>query len=122
MPDQSLIKPSKKRPAENKLTSCIPLESLLTGLVIALVVRTRHVFFRSPPGTLLMLSTSIFIGITLVIPYLPFNYLFGFIPLPAPLMLALIGLRLLYIVVRRQPRVISACKLLCDGQTPATPP
>jgi P-type Mg2+ transporter len=75
------------------------IESLLTELVIALVVRTRHVFFRSRPGTLLMLSTFIFIGITLVIPYLPFNSVFGFIPLPVPLMLAVIGLTLLYIVV-----------------------
>jgi Mg2+-importing ATPase len=75
------------------------IESLLTELVIALVVRTRHLFFRSRPGTLLMLSTFIFIGITLVIPYLPFNSLFGFIPLPPPLMLAVIGLTLLYVVV-----------------------
>jgi Mg2+-importing ATPase len=75
------------------------IESLLTELVIALVVRTRHLFFRSRPGTLLMLSTFIFIGITLVIPYLPFNSLFGFIPLPPPLMLAVIGLTLLYVLV-----------------------
>jgi Mg2+-importing ATPase len=75
------------------------IESLLTELVIALVVRTRHVFFRSRPGTLLMVSTFVFIGITLVIPYLPFNSMFGFIPLPAPLMLAVIGLTLLYVLV-----------------------
>ena len=33
------------------------IESLLTELVIALVVRTRRVFFRSRPGTLLLAST-----------------------------------------------------------------
>jgi Mg2+-importing ATPase len=75
------------------------IESLLTELVIALVVRTRHLFFRSRPGTLLLVSTLIFIIITLVIPYLPFNSLFGFIPLPAPLMLAVIGLTALYVLV-----------------------
>ena len=75
------------------------IESLLTELVIALVVRTRGLFFRSRPGKLLLISTLVIIGITIVLPYLPFNFLFGFIPLPAPLMLALLGLTVLYIVI-----------------------
>ena len=75
------------------------IESLLTELVIALVVRTRHVFFRSRPGKLLLISTLVVIGITLILPYLPFNSIFGFIPLPAPLMLAVIGLTLFYVAV-----------------------
>ncbi len=74
------------------------IESLLTELVIALVVRTRHVFFRSRPGTLLLVITLIFIGITLVLPYLPFISVFGFVPLPAPLMLALLGLTAFYVL------------------------
>jgi Mg2+-importing ATPase len=74
------------------------IESLLTELVIALVVRTRHLFFRSRPGTLLLVSTLIFIGITLVLPYLPFMSVIGFTPLPAPLMLAMIGLTALYVL------------------------
>src|SRR5258706_13745385 len=49
------------------------IESLLTELVIALVVRTRHLFFRSRPGKLLLVSTLIIIAVTLVIPYLPFD-------------------------------------------------
>jgi Mg2+-importing ATPase len=74
------------------------IESLITELVIALIVRTRHVFFRSRPGKLLLWSTLIFIIITLVIPYLPFISVFGFVPLPAPLMLAMLGLTGLYVV------------------------
>jgi P-type Mg2+ transporter len=74
------------------------IESLMTELVIALVVRTRRVFFRSRPGTLLLVSTIVVIGITLVLPYLPFNSMFGFVPLPAPLMLVLIGLTVLYVI------------------------
>jgi Mg2+-importing ATPase len=74
------------------------IESLLTELVIALVVRTRHLFFRSRPGTLLLTSSLIFMGITLVMPYLPFHSLFGFVPLPAPLMLTVIGLTALYVL------------------------
>ena len=74
------------------------IESLLTELVIALVVRTRHTFYRSRPSTLLLASSLIFIGITLVLPYLPFMAVLGFVPLPAPLMLALLGLTGFYIL------------------------
>jgi Mg2+-importing ATPase len=44
-------------------------------------------------------STLISTGVTLVLPYVPFNFLFGFIPLPAPLMLTMLGLTALYVVV-----------------------
>lgn len=74
------------------------IESLLTELVIALVVRTRRVFFRSRPGKLLLGSTLAFIGVALIMPYLPFDTVFGFVPLPAPLMLALVALTVLYMV------------------------
>ena len=75
------------------------LESLLTELVIALVVRTRRPFYRSRPGPLLLGSTVAVIAIALVLPYLPFSSIFGFVPLPAPLVLSLIGLTLAYIFV-----------------------
>jgi Mg2+-importing ATPase len=74
------------------------VESLLTELVIALVVRTRRPFFRSRPGRLLLWSTVVFVGVTIVLPYLPFGSVFGFIPLPAPLILTVIGLTGLYVV------------------------
>jgi len=74
------------------------IESLLTELVIALVVRTRRPFWRSRPGTLLLASTMAVIALTLALPYLPAVSVFGFVPLPAPLMLAMIGLTLGYVV------------------------
>jgi Mg2+-importing ATPase len=74
------------------------LESLLTELVIALVVRTRRPFWRSRPGNLLLISTVIVIGVALVLPYLPFRAIFGFVPLPAPLLLGMIGLTMAYVV------------------------
>jgi Mg2+-importing ATPase len=73
------------------------IESLLTELVIALVVRTRRPFFRSRPGSLLLWSTAAFVALTIAIPYLPVSGVFGFIPLPAPLMLAVLGLTGLYV-------------------------
>jgi Mg2+-importing ATPase len=75
------------------------LESLLTELVIALVVRTRRPFYRSRPGNLLLGSSAGVILVALVLPYLPFSSIFGFVPLPAPLVLAMIGLTLAYVVV-----------------------
>ncbi len=55
-------------------------------------------FFRSRPGTLLLTVTLIFIAFAIAIPYLPFSSLFGFIPLPGSLMLAVIGLTMLYVL------------------------
>lgn len=74
------------------------IESLLTELVIALVVRTRHPFYRSRPSAALLWSSIAFIAITLVMPYLPFDQVFGFIPLPIPLLLSVVGLTVLYVV------------------------
>jgi Mg2+-importing ATPase len=75
------------------------LESLLTELVIALVVRTRRPFYRSRPGNLLLGSSVCVIIFALVLPYLPFSSIFGFVPLPAPLIAAMIGLTAAYVVV-----------------------
>jgi P-type Mg2+ transporter len=73
------------------------VESLLTELVIALVVRTRRPFWRSRPANLLLGSTFAVIAVALALPYLPINVLFGFVPLPAPLMLGMVGLTLAYV-------------------------
>ena len=74
------------------------VESLLTELVIALVVRTRRPFFRSRPGKLLWISTLAVSLVTLAIPYLPFVQFLGFTPLPAWVMVALVALTGLYVV------------------------
>ena len=74
------------------------VESLLTELVIALVVRTRRPFFRSRPGTLLLVSTAVLIVITLAIPYLPFAAVFGFVRLSPMLLVTIGGIAALYVV------------------------
>lgn len=55
--------------------------------------------FRSRTGKLLLVSTLIIVGIALVLPYVPFHFLFGFIPLPVPLMLTTLGLTVLNMLV-----------------------
>ncbi len=72
------------------------VESLLTELLVALVVRTRRPFFRSRPGRWLLISTLIVTGATLVLPYLPVNALLGFVPLPAPVLAWMVGITVLY--------------------------
>jgi P-type Mg2+ transporter len=74
------------------------VESLLTELVIALIVRTRRSLFESRPGTLLLTSTMALIPMTFAIPYAPFAGLFGFRPLPPMLVGAIATITVLYVV------------------------
>jgi Mg2+-importing ATPase len=73
------------------------VESLLTELVIALVVRTRRPFYRSRPGTLLLVSTWVLVAVSFAIPYLPFVGVFGFVALPASLLVAVAVITALYV-------------------------
>jgi Mg2+-importing ATPase len=74
------------------------IESLLTELVIALVVRTRRPFFRSRPGRLLLISTAAVTVVTFALPYLPVADALGFV-IPTPgLIVSLIGVTALYVV------------------------
>jgi len=74
------------------------VESLLTELVVALVMRTPRPFFRSRPGTLLLYSTVAVIVLTLAIPYLPRAGVFGFVPLPGRLLATIGVITVLYVV------------------------
>ena len=73
------------------------IESLLTELAVALVVRTRMPFYRSRPGKWLLLSTIGVAVLAILLPYLPGSHRLGFIPLPLPLLLLVIGITLLYV-------------------------
>ena len=74
------------------------VESLLTELVIALVVRTRRLFFLSRPGKFLWISTLIVSLAALVLPYTRFGQLFGLIPLPTWVIASLVVFTGLYVV------------------------
>lgn len=73
------------------------VESLLTELAIALVVRTRRPFFRSRPGTMLLSLTLVLAAITPLLPYLPFMSVFGFVRVPWTLTALVIGITALYV-------------------------
>ncbi|MHC1786761.1 MAG: magnesium-translocating P-type ATPase [Christensenellales bacterium] len=86
------------RAAEGTFQTGWFVESLLSELVIALVVRTRRPFFRSAPGKVLWFITLVVGLLTLTIPYLPFSPLLGFTPLPLWLMASLVGITLFYVL------------------------
>jgi Mg2+-importing ATPase len=91
------------------------VESLLTELVVALVVRTGRPFYQSRPGRVLLTTTIGLVGVTLAIPFLPFADVFGFVPVPATLVAAIVGITVLYVAAtevtkRRVPLVWTAAR------------
>lgn len=75
------------------------VESLLTELVIALVVRTRRPFFQSRPGTVLLGSTLVLIAVTGAIPFLPYASQLGFVPVPGAMLGGLAAITIGYVAV-----------------------
>ncbi len=74
------------------------LESVISATFIVLIVRTRKVFIKSKPGKYLLLATLLVAAFALLLPYLPFASLLGFIPLPPTFYLAMLGIVVLYIL------------------------
>jgi Mg2+-importing ATPase len=74
------------------------VESLLTELVIALVVRTRRRAYQSRPGRFLLWSTIVVAMVTLVLPFLPWAGRLGFVPVPWSLLGTVLGILALYVV------------------------
>jgi Mg2+-importing ATPase len=73
------------------------VESLVTELVIALVVRTRRPFYASRPGRLLLVSSLSLVVVAFAIPYLPGAGILGFVPLPPALLGAVAAITLSYV-------------------------
>jgi Mg2+-importing ATPase len=72
------------------------VESLLTELLIALVIRTRRAFFRSRPSRPLAVSTALVAVLSVAILYLPVNRLFELQPLPWPYLALVAAVTLSY--------------------------
>ena len=92
------------------------VESLLSELVIALVVRTRRPWFRSRPGRVLLWITLVMVPLSLALPFLPFARALGFVPIPATMALALVGIVALYVLAA------DIVKQLGFGRDPAPGP
>jgi len=86
------------RASESEFRTGWFVESLLTELFITLVVRTRKPLFKSRPGKYLWILTLLVTIVALVLPYTPLSGILGFVPLPGPVLLMVIGITILYIV------------------------
>ena len=76
------------------------IESIATQTLIIFAIRTRRVpFFRSRPSLGLTLASLGVVAIGVWLPYSPLNAALGFVPLPAPFFLALVGMVVLYLVL-----------------------
>ena len=73
------------------------VESLLTELAVALVLRTRGPAHRSRPGRALVASTAIVAALALALPYLPGAALVGLVPLPWPTLAGLLAITGAYV-------------------------
>ena len=72
--------------------------SILTELMLLLVMRTQKPFFKSKPSPALLYSTLGVAVFTLLLPYLPVDSLLGISPIPPVVLLALLGVAMLYII------------------------
>ncbi len=74
--------------------------SLLTELAVVMVLRTRRTAWKSQPGRLLTGATLLVAAAALLLPYSgALAELFGFVPVPAPLMLASLAIVASYIAL-----------------------
>lgn len=63
------------------------VESACSEMLVTFAIRTTHPLWRSRPGTLLLAASAAGVAIAFTVPYVPVaQALFGFVPLPAPLL------------------------------------
>jgi Mg2+-importing ATPase len=74
------------------------VESLLTELVVALVVRTRRLSIRSRPGRFLLWSTVVMAAVTVVLPRAPGAARLGFVPVGPAILATVLAILVAYVV------------------------
>ncbi|HWO23575.1 MAG TPA: magnesium-translocating P-type ATPase [Kofleriaceae bacterium] len=81
------------------------VESLLTELAIALVVRTRRRAWHSAPGRLLVWTSAAVAAFAFALPYLPVGPWLGLTPPPPGILLAITGIAAAYVLASEQAKV-----------------
>ena len=74
------------------------MESVISASLIVLIIRTRQPFIKSKPGTSLWVATLVVVLATLILPYTPLSFLFGFAPMPVEFLLVLAAILVIYIL------------------------
>jgi P-type Mg2+ transporter len=75
------------------------VESLATQTLVLFVIRTMGNPFRSRPSTPLLITTSLIVGIGILVPVMPFAPLLGFTPVPLSYFAFLIAATIAYLAI-----------------------
>ena len=75
------------------------VESLATQVLAIFVIRTRGSPWKVRPHPLLAATSLGVVAVAVALPYTTLGAWFGFVPLPLPLLLALAGMTVLYLLV-----------------------
>jgi len=76
------------------------IESIATQVFVIYVIRTKKIpFLQSRPSTALLVNTLLAVGIAWVLPYTPIAGPLKLVPLPLPILLAIFGLIIVYLVL-----------------------
>ena len=82
------------------------IENIVTAALIVLVIRTRHVFWKSRPSNALALMTLLVMALTVALPYSPLAHLLGLVPLPGWFLLSLLAILIFYVAVAETCKVL----------------
>jgi Mg2+-importing ATPase len=74
------------------------VESTLTELFTLFIIRTHKSFLQSIPGKLLLILSVVSLVLTIGMPYMPFSQDIGIIPLPLPILGAMLLIVAVYVV------------------------
>ena len=74
------------------------LGSILTEVTVLFILRTRRPFFRSRPSKWIVIASILVAVVASYIPYSPLAIPLKLIPIPVPLLLAVLGITLVYLV------------------------
>jgi Mg2+-importing ATPase len=76
------------------------IESIATQTLIIFAIRTRRVpFFRSRPSLGLAVASLSVVAVGVWLPFSPIAGVLGFVPLPVPFFLALVGMVMAYLTM-----------------------
>jgi Mg2+-importing ATPase len=75
------------------------VESVVSACLTVLVIRSRRPFFRSKPGSYLILATVVISLIAVAVPFTPIGEAFGFHPFPAVFLAYLLAIVVVYMLM-----------------------
>ncbi|HSN32847.1 MAG TPA: HAD-IC family P-type ATPase, partial [Ideonella sp.] len=73
------------------------VESMATQVLVIFVIRSARAAWRDAPSPWLVATSLAVVALAFALPFVPWGALFGFVPLPAPVLAMVVGLTLAYL-------------------------